>query len=92
VDCMGLVEAWSAWDRWATKFSAGKARGARSGAAVSARLVETEIEYARELGMKPTELHTQIAERRRAGLSVEEAVAQVTGHAAGPRSEPLPGR
>ena len=81
MDCMGLVEAWSAWDRWATKFSAGKARGARSGAGVSARLVETEIEYARELGMRPTELHTQIAERRRAGLSVEEAVAQVTGHA-----------
>jgi len=80
-----------AWDRWARKLRDRRYRAtARSGEAVTARLVETEIEYARDLGMKPTELHTEIADRMRAGLSVAEAVAQITGPEPAPPPERLP--
>jgi uncharacterized NAD-dependent epimerase/dehydratase family protein len=90
---VGLVEAWLAWDRWARKLSARKARPtARSGAAVSGRLVDTEIAYADHLGISPSELHTEVVEGIRAGLSVADAVAQVVSAERGTRSAPPPER
>ena len=72
-----LVNAWSAWEKFSAKRR--KAFSPQTGKAESARLVSAEIAAALEAGMTHMTLHDLIAEGRRDGLTVEQAVVRALG-------------
>jgi len=85
-----LAEAWLAWDRWARKLRDRRYRAtAHSGEAVTARLLDIERQAADHLGISSTELHTEVVEGLRAGLSVTDSVTRVlaSGDARRPRRQ-----
>lgn len=71
-----LVNAWSAWELWCSRSSRRRSFTGREGKVETARLVSAEIAAALELGVPHTVVHMRIAEGRREGLSIEQAVGR----------------
>lgn len=80
-----LIDAYEAWDRWAQQTSdqaaAAIAQGrrppqpsARSGEAITRRLIDAEEEAGALLGISGRRLHMRIVKCRQAGLTIAEAI------------------
>ena len=69
-----LVDAWRAWERWASRKR--RAFTGREGKPEAARLTSALVAVSEEHGVPHMVLHDRIAEGRRDGLSVEDAVAR----------------